>query len=247
MQFKRLSGKRSLVLIAAVVFLGCLGLLVSGCVDDPHAYLWDGRTVEELPNTLGGATSEANDVNAWDWAVGWAADETGTQRAVIWKCGRMFALPSLWDGESVALAINDLGQAVGWERDPSGSTRAVMWSLGRTRDLAKSSWTSSRAYDINNLGQVVGSFEREGTSRPFTWRCGRVAELLSLLRSAKPTRSTCRARSPVPSMGRGVCTSRGSIVGAAQRFCPRRMTVANSMAARRGSTTRVRRQVGSAA
>lgn len=176
MRLRSRPGRRYLVMAAAMVLLGCLSLLLSGCVENPHAFLWDGRTVTELPNTLGGTTSEANDINAWDWAVGWAADETGTQRAVIWKRDRMYRLPSLRGGESVALAINDLGQAVGWERDPFGYTHAVLWSLGRARDLSRSHWTSSTAYDINNSGQVVGSFERDGTTHPFSWRSGRVTE-----------------------------------------------------------------------
>ena len=197
MQLKLGSRRRALVAASAVVLLVFLGLLMPGCaidthayLADPHAYLWDGHTVTELPNTLGGTFSEANDVNAWDWAVGWAEDENGINRAVMWKYGKMYRLPSLWGGESAALAINDLGQVVGWESDESYSSHAVLWSLGRARDLAKRTWTSSRAWDINNLGQVVGSFTRDAvdkgqaadryttdeTTHPFSWRCGLVKE-----------------------------------------------------------------------
>ena len=197
MQLKLGSRRRALVAASAAVVLVFLGLLMPGCaidthgyLADPHAYLWDGRTVTELPNTLGGSLSEAHDVNAWDWAVGWADDENGIPRAVMWKYGKMYRLPSIWGGESAALAINDLGQVVGWESDESYSSHAVLWSLGKACDLAKCTWTSSRAWDINNLGQVVGSFTRdavdngqvvdryttEGAIHPFSWRCGLVKE-----------------------------------------------------------------------
>lgn len=183
MQLKLVSRRRGFV-VTAVVLLVFLGLLLPGCaidphsyVLDPHAYLWDGKTVTELPNTMGGSLSEANDVNAWDWVVGWAQGENGMSSAVMWKCGKMYRLPSLWGGASTALAINDLGQVVGWELDASGHSHAVLWSLGKARDLAKRTWTSSRAWDINNLGQVVGSFTRDDEmTHPFSWRCGLVKE-----------------------------------------------------------------------
>ena len=81
-----------------------------------HAFLYRQGSMTDL-GTLGGNDSQANGINDSGWIVGWSRTAGGTQRAFLWRTGRMVDLngvvstgSGIWLEE--ATAINAAGQIV---------------------------------------------------------------------------------------------------------------------------------------
>jgi hypothetical protein len=88
-------------------------------------------TMSLLPG-LGGASSDARDINASGVVAGWALDAGGTSRAVTWTSGAVTTLPTRSGaGPSKAFALNDLGAVVGSVQDTLDGVyceRATRWT-----------------------------------------------------------------------------------------------------------------------
>jgi len=123
----------------------------------------------------------------------------GPDIACIWTAESPTPLPSLSDGDSAVLSLNDSGAAVGTSatkydpNDPNmpfAPTHAVIWEGGHVIDLTPyTPW--SEAESINNHGQVVGWRNQPNTSTtylPFIWDATNgLVDLPYLRRGARPS------------------------------------------------------------
>jgi probable HAF family extracellular repeat protein len=142
---------------------------------DDHAFIWrrsdgrDGRMVDL--GTLGGTTTligSPQDGPAWfpiaDHAlndrgdvVGTSTTAAGTERAFLWRDGRMTALGTLGGAGSRAIAIDERGRIVGTSQTSAGVWHAFLWRNGRMTDIgALAAPGSSAAVDISDDGRIVG-------------------------------------------------------------------------------------------
>jgi probable HAF family extracellular repeat protein len=147
-----------------------------------HACRWGvgGSGPTDL-GTLGGTTSEGQDLDAAGRVVGWSqlapapGQQSGPMRAFVWN-GAMQEL-SLPDGatSSRAYGINESGDVVGTAWTPGGGSdlqgeRATLWRNGQAIDLndllpAGSPWRLVRALDIADNGDIVGVGTLNGVLR----------------------------------------------------------------------------------
>lgn len=151
-----------------------------------HAFLWDGKTMQDL-GTLGGSTSIALNINASGQIAGTADTADGHTHAVMWDNGKMIDLGTLGGADSFGVSINDAGQVAGWSTTAPGQkpgdpgTHAVVWDHGKMTDLGTLGGPVSRANTINNRGQVAGaSIDAAGRLRPFLWQDGTMTDLGAL-------------------------------------------------------------------
>ncbi len=123
-----------------------------------------GFAIADLGVLPGGQLSEANSINKYGQAVGYAVLVTNNYlpnnyRAALFSNGTVTdlgTLPGFTNSE--AYNINNSGQAVGFASDVfSTSFRAALFSNGTVTDLGTlPGFTNSRAWGINDSGQAVG-------------------------------------------------------------------------------------------
>lgn len=124
--------------------------------------------------TLGGAQSQAFDINDQRQIVGGAQDSSGNFRPFRWQEGVMSDLGTL-GGESInpdhrAEAINSLGDICGRSYTAGGARHAFLWD-GVMEDLGVlTGGSESWAFGINDSLQVVGTSNVSGGAyHAFIW------------------------------------------------------------------------------
>jgi probable HAF family extracellular repeat protein len=125
-----------------------------------HAVLWSHDRMHDLGLLKGGSLSSAQSVNRKGQAVGFADDDDGGARAVLFSGGRVIDLGSFGDEPSSALSINDAGQIVGTSPVAEGKMRAFLWEKHHLYNLNQlvpdgSGWLLLTAYRINEKGQIL--------------------------------------------------------------------------------------------
>jgi len=133
---------------------------------EQHAFFWHDGQMQDL-GTLGGETSEANDVNELGQVVGMSYTASGRQEAFLGDNTGMNPLPDL-GRDTHALAINLHGQIVG-KSIPNNDAKnhAVIWENGEIRDLNQLIPPGAgvhlfEATDINDAGEIVGISKTTG-------------------------------------------------------------------------------------
>jgi probable HAF family extracellular repeat protein len=147
---------------------------------DEIAYVWPGAgPLGNLGALPGDHASRANDINDRGVIVGRSG--AATFRAVIWKKGRIEALPADAADLSIANAINNRGQVVGVAVVKTVGTRAVLWEDGTMKvlgTLAGTPGATSTATGINERGQIVGrSTSSSGLEHAFLYENGKFTDL----------------------------------------------------------------------
>jgi probable HAF family extracellular repeat protein len=141
-----------------------------------HAFLYDG-SMHDL-GTLGGNTSDAQDINAAGVVVGNSLLPGNTIiHAFIYDSrtgGGLQDLGSLGGNRTIAHAINNAGQVTGWSNlSTDGLMRAVRYSGGVLQNLGTldgDEGFASEGFEINDAGFVVGSSTSfDGTQRGFVY------------------------------------------------------------------------------
>jgi len=132
-----------------------------------HAYLWDGKKLVDLGNSLGGDGANAYGLNDAGVVIGLAClPGECIYHAFRWENGVMTDLGPGVDGDpcSAAFNINSKGQIVGVSQDSCDPfTRAVLWEKGEPAvDLNTlippgSPLQLKVAYFISERGEIVGT------------------------------------------------------------------------------------------
>ena len=129
-----------------------------------HCFLWAAGVMTDL-GTLGGGACNVTDINNRGQIVGDSTPAGATsdhfEHAFLWDNGVMTDLtPDLGpDGESCALAVNELSQTIGFRGGTSGycsDEGATLWADGTGIDLSYGGQGFRRIDAINDRGQVVG-------------------------------------------------------------------------------------------
>lgn len=109
--------------------------------------------------TLGGQSSEANDINDAGTIVGNSTDSLGAFRAFYYSGGAMYQVGVSGAEANWASGINNSGHIVGTWRDPSGN-HAFRWQGGFISPLAEGpplySTVESSAIAIADNGRIAG-------------------------------------------------------------------------------------------
>jgi probable HAF family extracellular repeat protein len=138
----------------------------SNCGTPPHAFLYNGTTMQDL-GTLGGNVSEGEAINNNGEVAGWSSiDSNGPVHAFLYNGTTMQDLGTLGGPESFGYGINDLGDVVGWSQtgDPSDPDHIFLYKDGTMFDVSKlivptdplfGKVKLSSATGINNTGQIV--------------------------------------------------------------------------------------------
>lgn len=123
-------------------------------------YLWCDGTITPLPN-LEGVRTQAADINAEGWMVGWMRQQRRDGRGFVYRNGGLHELAALAVPKarfigSNAFGINDHGVVVGFSGASDGFGHAVRWVDHQIHDLGAPAGMRSTAKAINNHGQIVG-------------------------------------------------------------------------------------------
>lgn len=148
------------------------------------AVLWSDGKIASLGYLPGGRFSYAHGINDAGDVVGFGTTSAAgfTNRAFIWKSGKMTDLPTLGGRQSVAQAINNRSVVVGYAEDATGLSRPAMWTGGKAEALSE---LPGIAYAINDAGQIVGQCKGLEAKRPegyeaVLWRGGAMVRLGTL-------------------------------------------------------------------
>ena len=126
-----------------------------------EAFLRSGTTTTNL-GTLGGATSQARDINDQGVIVGWAelADGT-TERAFVYQAGQMADIGTLGGTNSRAYGVNSQGWVAGDSQTAGNASdwppgHGFIFRNGTMTDIGTLGGAKSHADAINDEGVVVG-------------------------------------------------------------------------------------------
>ena len=132
--------------------------VVAGHADnggDLEAFKYDGAV--QFLGTLGGANSNARDINDAGDIVG-SADTAGGQRhAFLYRDGVMTDLHTLAGTTSDASRINEAGTVIGSHSPSSGTFRGFVSDGMTMSDLGTLGAGTTSPYDLNELGVIVGT------------------------------------------------------------------------------------------
>jgi probable HAF family extracellular repeat protein len=153
-------------------------------VAGPHATVWQHGRAHDL-GTLGGHTSDGQDIDATGRVVGYSTLADGSYRAFLYAGGSMADLGTLGSNYSAAYALNDAGQIVGSSDTADGHNHAFLYEGGMMTDLGtlggdEPGW-STTAYGINATGVVAGySYLPSGDFHAFVYTAGQMQDLGTL-------------------------------------------------------------------
>jgi len=133
--------------------------------------IWNADGTVTMLGTLGGASSEATDVNASGEVVGFASLASGYQQAFSMIGGTMIDLGTLGNS-SYAYGVNASGEVVGYSYLTDGDQHAFLYYDGTMLDLnsllpANSGWDLEEAFGINASGQITGMGLYDGQQMAF--------------------------------------------------------------------------------
>jgi probable HAF family extracellular repeat protein len=155
------------------------------CLGNCAYVIRDGQwtTLPALPNS---ELSRAYAINSQGLIVGdsfQGTHATTTMKAVLWRNGKVSALPGLENVYSSAADVNDSGDIVGLFRpaDPRVQQHAFLWRQGTLIDLDDSPDSMSNALAVNASGQVIGTRTFASRSGYFVTVDGRMQWLDDLL------------------------------------------------------------------
>jgi len=116
--------------------------------------------------TLGGASTQATDINESGQIVGWSQTADGKYQAFSWENGKMKALAEPAWTYSSAVAVTDSGDIL---IKASVGTQKYVYLLrdGKLIDLENLGGGYVEVSDMNNSGQIVGWTETNGRFRAF--------------------------------------------------------------------------------
>ncbi len=147
-----------------------------------RAYVWRNGSLIDI-GTLGGATSEAADINDEGEIVGKSNTYLGTIHAFHWQSGTMTDLGTLGGDLSYAVDINNAGQVVGTSRVLPYGNRGFLWDDGSMIDLGHFPNIYDYGYDsyairINEVGTVAGYGNYfSHYTHPFFWKDGVMTDI----------------------------------------------------------------------
>lgn len=134
--------------------------------EQTHAVVWKNGNILDL-GTLGGLSSDANDINDRGEVTGYStfAGGDGPDRVYggfIWSHGKMRGIGAPPGGSQVMpLGMNNRGRVVGIYAGFNQQRAFLYGYRGGMHDLtalvdAAQGWTITAAYDINDAGQIAG-------------------------------------------------------------------------------------------
>jgi probable HAF family extracellular repeat protein len=155
-----------------------------GCVLGSMFAFWASTANADLPayqvkdlGTLGGAITQATDLNERGQVTGYSETASGELRAFLYTDGRMRDLGSLGGSGALGNALNDAGYVTGFSVAPDGRTHAFLYANGVMRDVGLPN-TETVGSDISNTGQIAGfSIAPDGRNRAFAYTGGHPRDL----------------------------------------------------------------------
>jgi probable HAF family extracellular repeat protein len=169
------------VLLGAFVVFGCES--ATDPVDPgsvPSLSAGDAGYALQDIGTLGGAFSNARDVNDAGVVVGRSQTAAGAIHAFVYADGTMQDLGSPGSGSSEAWLVGEGGHVAGIFRD-GGATRTAVWANGGVTDVGGFGGSFTAPTGVDPSGTVVGFSELpDGSRRAFRWSGGAPEDLGTL-------------------------------------------------------------------